>query len=110
VRLVGALDRRHRVTVAPYQRKGVPEAAGLSVEQCERAAWAYAPGGRLYRGAGAVNAALAVATRSRLLLALYGLPGVGWVQDRAYELVARHRGRFPGDTPYCEQHPEECGR
>ena len=43
-RLVEALDRDHRTTVVPYQRPGVPASAGLSVEQCESAAWAVESG------------------------------------------------------------------
>ena len=109
-----ALDRDHRVTVVPYQKPGVPSSAGLSLEQCESAAWAVEPGNapgqprRRWRGAGAVNASLAVALGLKLPLCLYGLPGVRWAQDRAYELVAANRRRLPGDGPYCEQHPDEC--
>ena len=32
------------MTVVPYQKSGVPASAGLSVEQCESAAWAVEPG------------------------------------------------------------------
>ena len=109
VRWVRGLDRRRRVTAVPFQRPGVPAAHGLSVAQCEAAVWAVTADGARYRGAGAVNAALAAALGSTLPLRLYGLPGVGWVQERVYELVARHRHRLPGDRPYCEQHPAECG-
>ncbi len=55
-----------------------------------------------------MNAALAAALGTRLPLLLYSLPGVRQVQDAAYSWVARNRGRFPGDTPYCRQQPEEC--
>lgn len=103
-----ALDRRRRVTVVPFQKPGAPEAAGLTVEQCERAAWGIAPDGRRYRGAAAVNAALAVATGTRLPLALYGLPGVRQLEDLVYALVARYRSHLPGAAPYCAEHPEEC--
>ncbi len=102
------------MTVVPYQKPGVPASAGLSVEQCESAAWAVEPSDapgqprRRWRGAGAVNATLAVALGLKLPLSLYGLPGVRWVQERAYDLVAANRCRLPGDEPYCEQHPDEC--
>jgi predicted DCC family thiol-disulfide oxidoreductase YuxK len=108
VRLVRALDRHRRVTAVPSQRPGILAAHGLSVAEAEAAAWAIAPDGRRYRGAAAVDAAIAVALGSRLPLLFSGLPGVGWLQDRVYDWVAAHRGRLPGDTPYCEQHPEEC--
>jgi predicted DCC family thiol-disulfide oxidoreductase YuxK len=44
----------------------------------------------------------------KLPLSLYGLAGVRWAQERAYDLVAANRRRLPGDEPYCEQHPDEC--
>ena len=102
------------MTVVPYQKLGVPASAGLSVEQCKRAAWAVEPRetcGEIrccYRGAAAINASLAVALGVRLPLSFYEMPGVGWFQDRLYDLVAANRHRLPGDTPYCKAYPEEC--
>ena len=102
------------MTVVPYQKLGVPGSAGLSIEQCERAAWAVEPrkvcgeARCQYRGAAAINASLAVALDVRFPLSFYNLPGVGWFQDRLYDLVAANRSRLPGDMPYCKAHPEEC--
>ena len=102
------------MTVVPYQKSGVPASAGLSVEQCESAAWAAEPGDapgqprHRWRGAGAINASLAVALGLKLPLSFYGLTGVRWVQERAYDLVAANRCRLPGDEPYCEQYPDNC--
>ncbi len=101
-------DRNRRVTVAPYQKPGVPASVGLSLEQCEEAAWAVTQDGRRYRGAAAVNASLAVALGVRLPLSFYELPGIGWLQERVYDLVAANRHRLPGDAPYCDQHPDQC--
>lgn len=81
----------------------------MTVAECERAAWAVAPDGAKYRGAGAVEMALAVALGTTLPYRFYILPGIRQIQDRVYAWVAEHRGRLPGDTPYCEQHPDECG-
>ena len=102
------------MTVVPYQKLGVPGSAGLSIEQCKRAAWAVEPRevcGEVrshYRGAAAINASLAVALDVRFPLSFYNLPAVGWFQDRLYDLVAANRRRLPGDMPYCKAHPEEC--
>ena len=102
------------MTVVPYQKSGVPASAGLSVEDCEKAAWAYEPGEgpdeprRRWRGAGAINASLAVALGSSLPLSFYELPIVGPLQHRAYDFIAANRGKLPGDEPYCKQRPEEC--
>ena len=102
------------MTVVPYQKEGVPASAGLSVEDCEKAAWAFVPGDepgsprRRWRGAGAINASLAVALGISLPLAFYELPIIGALQHRAYDFIAANRGKIPGDEPYCKQHPGEC--
>ncbi len=106
--LVKALDHGRRVTAEPYQKPGVPTSAGLTVEQCEKAAWGVSPDGRRYRGAGAINASLAVATGVALPLLLYGSPAIRQLQDLGYTTIAVVRGQLPGDEPYCKQHPEEC--
>jgi predicted DCC family thiol-disulfide oxidoreductase YuxK len=98
VRLLKRLDRDHRVTVVPYQRTGVPASAGLTVEECEAAAWAVSPDGRRYRGAGAANASLAVALGTCLPLFLYDLPGVKQLQDAVYDWIANNRGWLSGDA------------
>ena len=102
------------MTVVPYQKPGVPASADLSVEQYKRAAWAVEPSEASgetrcrYWGAAAINASLAVALGVRFPLSFYGLPGVGWFQDRLYDLVAANRHRLSGDMPYCKAYPEEC--
>lgn len=80
----------------------------VSEEQCTEAAWAVDAAGASYRGAGAMNAALAAALGTRLPLRLYGLPMLRWIEDRVYDLVARLRGFLPGIEPYCVKHPEGC--
>jgi hypothetical protein len=52
--------------------------------------------------------ALSVAWGSRLPFRLYQLPGVSWLQDQLYSLVARSRRLLPGIQPYCERFPREC--
>ncbi len=114
MRWLKTIDRDRRVTAVPYQKPGVPAGAGLSVKQCEEAAWAVEPGEasgeprRRYRGAAAVNASIAVALGGRLPLFLYELPGGGRLQELLYSLVAANRHRLPGDVPYCKRYPEEC--
>ena len=96
------------MTAEPYQKPGVPASAGLTVEQCEGAAWAVSPDGRRYRGAGAINASLAVASGVALPLLAYELPVVRQLEDLGYAFTAAVRGKLPGDEPYCKQYPEEC--
>ncbi len=108
MRLVQALDRHRRVTAVPFQKPGTLEAYGLTVAECEAAAWAITPDGARYRGAGAIDMALAVGLGVGLPYWLYRIPGVGWVQDRVYDWVVANRHRLPGDVPYCDQYPDAC--
>ncbi|MBS1251691.1 MAG: hypothetical protein MAG451_00724 [Anaerolineales bacterium] len=97
------------MTAVPFQKPGAPEAAGLTREQCEQAAWAVEPGGRRHRGAGAAHAALARGLGVRWVLSVYYLPIIQQIEDVVYRWIAANRGRLPGTTPYCERHPGECG-
>ena len=108
MRLLKALDRNRRVTAVPFQKRGTPASAGLTLEECKASAWAIAPDGARYRGAEAVNALVAAALGTALPLLVYYLPGIRQLQDLIYALIASNRSRFPGDQPYCTQHPAEC--
>ena len=108
VRVAKWLDREQRVTAVPYQKPGMPASVGLTAEACRKASWVVTPEGHRYRGAEAVNLAMAVALGARLPCALYRLPGIKRVQDRAYDWIAANRNRLPGDEPHCSQHPLEC--
>lgn len=108
VRLIRSLDKRGRITPIPFQRSGVTEAYGLTVAQCERAAWAVTPDGSRYAGAAAINVAVSTALGRRLPWLVYRVPGIRWGQDRVYAGIARNRTRLRGDTPYCQQFPEAC--
>lgn len=110
VRVIKAFDRKRRIIAVPYQMPGVPASAGLTVKACEAAAWAVTPEGRCYRGAGAVNFALAVALGTKLPYTLYRVPPIKRAQDRAYDWIAANRHRLPGDVTHCSQHPGECAR
>ena len=108
MRLLKVLDRNRRVTAVPFQKTGIPASVGLTLEECKASAWAIAPDGGYYRGAEAVNALVAAALGTAVPLLLYYLPGIRQLQELIYSLIASNRSRFPGDQPYCTQHPAEC--
>lgn len=110
VRLVRALDRQQRITIAPFQKPGFPESYGLTITQCEQSIWAITPDGFPYAAAAAANLTAATALRLSLPLWLYSIPGITAIEEAAYHLIAINRSHIPGDTPFCEQHPEECGK
>lgn len=109
------LDRHGRVRVHPSQGSGVLQRFGLAEEEARAAVWAFQmpdptagrPGFR-YRGAAAANRALDAALGIRLFVPLYRIPGIAWVQDRAYRWIADNRYRLRGVTPWCAEHPEAC--
>jgi len=108
--LLGLLDRRHRLRLVPFQVPGICQSLGLSSEECGEAAWAASEVGHLARGAEAILLALGSATGVRGIPQLYRRPRLRRAADAIYQWVARHRGRLPGVRPYCDSHPDECGR
>ena len=83
------------------------ERFGLTESQAHTAVWAVV-GGTPSAGAAAVAETLDTALGTRIFGKLYRIPPVRTAQDRVYQWVADHRGKFPGVTPWCECHPENC--
>ena len=108
--MVHALDKYNRITTVPFQKPDLLAPLGLTIRDCETQAWAIVPTGEMFGGAASINLTLAVAWGTRLPVWVYVLPGMRALQDAIYRWVARNRGRFPGDTPHCQQFPEDCGK
>ncbi len=74
----------------------------ITREACDEAMHLVNPLGRIFRGAEAV--ARAVGSRGLLgrLALVYYVPGVRWVCDRLYAVVAANRYRIAGRTDGCE--------
>ncbi len=106
---LGQLDRHKRLELVPYQQTGVPARFGLRTEECERSVWAIDAAGRAWHSAAAVNTIISVLTGNSALWWLYERRWVGCIEEKLYRLVARNRSHFPGITPFCERHPEQCG-
>ncbi len=103
-RQIERLDRRHVITVLPWQTAGLLGATGLSETQVNEAAWYVDIQGERHRGAAAVNAALAaLGGVYRPLSRLYQVPGLRQIEDAVYAWVARNRHRLPGSTDACER-------
>lgn len=102
------LDRQNRVSIHPCQKPKIRERAGISKEECEATAWAVEANGKRHAGAAAINQAIAYALNTKMPMRIYHLPGVGWLQDWLYDLIAGLRHWLPGVTPYCQRFPAEC--
>jgi predicted DCC family thiol-disulfide oxidoreductase YuxK len=103
---VRRLDTRDRIDIRPLQAEGAPASVGATPEQCREAVQWLGPDGVSRSGADAVNAVMSVLAGNALPSAVYR--ATSGLQERAYRWVADHRGRFPGATPYCQDHPADC--
>lgn len=102
------LDRHDRLTCVASQRSGVRSEFEISDEEAEDSAWTIGPDGERAGGARAIALAVAVATGNRFTYIPWKIPGGTWAMGKTYRFIADHRGRLPGTTPWCEQHPDEC--
>lgn len=104
------LDRHDRINTHAYQSPGTLERFGLTDAEGNASVWAVrSRSGERSSGAHAVAVTLDTALGVRVFEPFYRVPPVRSVQDRVYQWVADHRGKFPGVTPWCEQHPGQCG-
>jgi len=80
-----------------FQEPGVLDRfPGVSHEACMRQMYLVTPAGRVYGGFEAAVQALATRPLLGLLARGYYLPGVRWLCDRAYALIAANRYRLMG--------------
>jgi predicted DCC family thiol-disulfide oxidoreductase YuxK len=103
------LDWRHRLQCLPFQLPDVPQRYGLTLTQCEQAAWAILPSGQTYCGAQAINLALDASIGLPLFEKISQFPGVGKLETCVYAWIAAHRQWFPGVRPYCQRPGSTCG-
>ncbi|NQY57374.1 MAG: DUF393 domain-containing protein [Ilumatobacteraceae bacterium] len=97
-----------RVDIVPSQRPGVLARTGVTGEQAAKSVWTVADDATVAGGPAAIALAVAIGRRQRWPMWPFAVPGVEWVLDRLYALIAANRGKFPGETPWCQQHPERC--
>ncbi len=95
------VDRRARFAIEPFQQLDLP-ALGLTVDDCEAAAWFVTGSGARHAGAQAISVALRSGAAGwppigRLLAA----PGIRLLAAVVYRWVSANRYRLPGGTPHC---------
>jgi predicted DCC family thiol-disulfide oxidoreductase YuxK len=85
------------VTFLDFNAPGVLEAfPGVTPEACRRGVQLIAPDGKVIAGAEAIARLLATRPLLSPLAAIYFVPGLRSLWDRAYALVARNRYRILG--------------
>lgn len=110
VRFLQRFRHSDRLTCIPCQSRRVELFSPEVGEGCGQRAWALRPTGESRTGAGAILAAIAVATGWKWVDRIYTLPFLRSAADLVYRCVAHFRGYLPGSLPYCAEHPEECDR
>jgi predicted DCC family thiol-disulfide oxidoreductase YuxK len=107
---VRAHDPSRRVFALPNQVPGLRARTGLTKHDVDAAVWAIDREGHRYPGAAAINRTLEELGGWRALAALYRLSPVRRLEDAAYHVFARNRGRFArwGLTPPCERPGVPC--
>ena len=66
------------------------------------------PGHAKVGGARAVGLALEVGRDATWPTLAWRVPGLPWLLDRVYALIAANRHRLPGETPWCAANPGAC--
>jgi predicted DCC family thiol-disulfide oxidoreductase YuxK len=96
--------RRGSVERADFQQPDVlARFPGLSYEACMERLHLVAPDGRVFGGVEAIVQALATRGVLGRLAYLYYLPGLRWLLDRLYKLIAANRYRLLGRAVAAEQ-------
>lgn len=108
VKALKRMDRHDRLMLRPCQ--SVPEEGweGIRPAQCEAAVWTVAEDGAKAQGSDAAMMIAAALMNGRWPMTFGKLPVVQQVMQVVYRAVARNRRRFPGEKPWCQQHPEDC--
>jgi predicted DCC family thiol-disulfide oxidoreductase YuxK len=103
-----------------FQQPGIQARTGVTDAEADRAAWTVLDGrqgldgldggtdGRKVGGARAIGLALEVGRNATWPTLAWRVPGLPWMLDRIYDLIAKNRRRLPGETPWCETHPDQC--
>jgi predicted DCC family thiol-disulfide oxidoreductase YuxK len=94
------------VLALPSQTPGLVDRYGLTRRETDRELWAVDSSGSVFSGAAAVNRILTELGRPwSAVAAMYRVPWMQWLEDRAYRWVADHRSclsRFWSTTPECD--------
>ncbi len=107
IRYLHRLDRHDRITSIACQVAKEDPGFELGNIDCGKSVWAIAADGREAADQAATLIA-SVLLQKRWPVTLGKLPGVRHTLAFGYHWIARHRHRFPGDTPWCSAHPGSC--
>ncbi|MBT4983641.1 MAG: DUF393 domain-containing protein [Ilumatobacter sp.] len=102
------LTDERRLDIVASQQIGFDTQPLVTAEEAAVAAWAVTADGTKVGGARAIALALATGRSARWPMWAWAVPGVPWLLDQVYGLVALNRRRLPGESPWCIEHPDDC--
>lgn len=108
VKRIQKWDRHGRITWRPCQSIPPEGWEDVSPAECAKVVWAVDAEGNRAQGSDAAMMILAALIDARWPMTIGRLPVVHQVMQGVYWVIARNRRRFPGETPWCEQHPADC--
>lgn len=101
-------DRRGVLEFRPCQNLSLDGFYGVTPTKCLREVWAVAEDGTIASGSAAAALILSALVNNRWPYRIGELPGIRHAMDFGYHVIARNRRKFPGEKPWCQQHPEDC--
>lgn len=101
-------DSRNVLTFRPCQSIPLDGWQGVTPRKCLRSVWAIADDGTIASGSDAAALILTAMMNNRWPYRIGTLPGIRQVLQFGYGIIAKNRRKLPGDTPWCQQHPDEC--
>lgn len=108
IRLLHAWDRRGVLAFRPCQSVPLDGVHGVTPAKCLRSVWAIADDGTIATGSDAAGLILTALVRNHWPYRICRLPMIRQALSLGYRLIAKNRRKLPGETPWCQQHPEDC--
>lgn len=108
IRKLNDWDKRNVLEFRTCQSMNLDDLGGISPKMCMRAVWAISEDGTIASGSDAAALIASAMLNNWWPWRIGRLPGIRHILGFGYQLVADNRMKFPGDTPWCQQHPEDC--
>lgn len=108
IRKLHNMDKRSVLTFQPCQTLPIDGRHGITYKKCMKELWAIADDGTIAAGSDAVALVLTAVWSNRWPYRIGRWPIIRPILSFGYRYVAENRRKFPGEKPWCQQHPEDC--
>lgn len=108
IRKLDRWDKRGVLEFRTCQSINLDGFHGVTPTKCLREFWAISDDGTVAAGSDAAALIATALLNNKWPYRIGRWPGVRHVLSFGYRWVANNRRRFPGETPWCQQRPEDC--